>query len=337
MEVIPDIFICSFLFHSTFYVKGSNLNWTCQSNKEAIILKTYENLEALGSERLEIIYQDKDLVVVNKPAGLLVHKSDMDRHETRFALQMTREQIGQWVFPVHRLDKPTSGLLVFALNRNAAREISFQFQKNQVKKAYLAVVRGYLQGTGIIDHGLKNIKKGKFENRVTHGSSQPAHKNGYPQCNTACEQSPDGKGYQGDSMVEPSCPKQSAVTDYAGLATVELPVCVDRYPTARYSLVALYPGTGRRHQLRRHMKHLSHPIVGDTIYGKSCHNDFFKNKFHCKGLLLCAVNICFSHPVTGTKINLWAMPDKRFQLALTHLGWEDAVVNFKESLSFSII
>lgn len=298
-------------------------------------MKTYENLEEFGPERLEIIYQDKDLVVVNKPAGLLVHKSAMDRHETQFALQMTREQIGQRVFPVHRLDKPTSGLLVFALNRNAAREISLQFQENQVKKVYLAVVRGYLQGTGIIDHWLKNIKKGKLKNRFTHGGSQTVHKNGYPQCNTACEQSPDGRGYQGGSM-EPLCPKQSAVTNYTGLATVELPVCVDRYPTSRYSLVALYPGTGRRHQLRRHMKHIFHPIVGDTIYGKSCHNDFFKNKFYCKGLLLCAVNICFSHPVTGTKINLWAPPDKRFQLALTRLGWEGAVVNFNKSLSFPI-
>ena len=336
MEIIPDIFICLSLFHSTFYVKCSNFNWICQLNKEATALKTYNNLEELGPERLEIIYQDKDLVVVNKPAGLLVHKSAMDRHETRFALQMTREQIGQRVFPAHRLDKPTSGLLVFALNRNAAREISLQFQKKQVKKAYLAVVRGYLQGTGIIDHGLKNIKKGKFKNRVSHGIGQTVHKNGYPQCNTACGQNPDGRGQQGESM-EPLCSKQSAVTDYTGLATVELPVCVDRYPTARYSLVALYPGTGRRHQLRRHMKHISHPIVGDTIYGKSSHNDFFKNKLHCKGLLLCAVNICFFHPVTGTKINLWATPNTWFELALTHLGWEDAVVNFKTSLSFPVV
>ena len=296
-------------------------------------MKTYENLEELGPERLEIVYQDTDLVVVNKPAGLLVHKSAMDRHETRFALQMTRDQMGQRVFPVHRLDKPTSGLLVFALNRSAAREISLQFQENRVKKAYLAVVRGYLQGTGTIDHCLKNIKKGKFKNAVTHGGSQIVHKNGYPQCHTAWEQNSDGSGHRGDSM-ESLRSKQSAVTDYAGLATVELPVCVDRYPTSRYSLVALYPGTGRRHQLRRHMKHLSHPIVGDTIYGKSSHNDFFKNKFHCKGLLLCAVNICFPHPVTRTKINLWATPDKRFQLALTHLGWEDAVMNFKKQRSF---
>jgi len=293
----------------------------------------HDNIEGSCQEKLEIIYQDRDLVVVNKPAGLLVHKSSMDRHETRFALQMTRDQVGQRVFPVHRLDKPTSGLLVFALNRNGAREISLQFQKNQVKKVYLAVVRGYLQGTGTIDHSLKNIKKGKLKNRFVQGASHSVHKDGHPEYGTACDPL-DGRGHQGD--VEPLSPKQSAVTDYTGLATVELPVCVDTYPTARYSLVALYPGTGRRHQLRRHMKHLSHPIVGDTIYGKSRHNGFFKNKLHCKGLLLCAVNISFFHPVTGTKINLWATPDERFQLILTHLGWEDAVMNYKKTLPFSM-
>jgi tRNA pseudouridine65 synthase len=297
--------------------------------KEINALKEHDNLEERCQEKLEIIYQDKELVVVNKPAGLLVHKSSIDRHETRFALQMTREQIGQRVFPVHRLDKPTSGLLLFALNRNAAREISLQFQKNQVRKVYLAVVRGYLQGTGTIDHPLKNIKKGKLNPKSIHRARQSVHKNGPLECDIACDHKPYARDNHG--TMEPLCSKQSAVTDYAGLATVELPICVDTYPTARYSLVALYPGTGRRHQLRRHMKHISHPIVGDTIYGKSRHNDFFKNEFHCKGLLLCAVNISFLHPVTRKKINLWATPDKRFQLILTRLAWEDAMVNFQQS------
>lgn len=291
-------------------------------------MKTYANLKPPGPEKLEIIYQDKDLVVVNKPAGLLVHKSAMDTHETQFALQMTRDQIGQQVFPVHRLDKPTSGLLLFALNRNAARKISLQFQKHQVKKVYLAVVRGYLQGSGTIDHCLKNIKKGKSNRpQYVRCTSQPFNHIGPLKCGITCQTTSVEGGRQEDRGL--FCAKQSAVTDYAGLATVELPVCVETYPTTRYSLVALYPGTGRRHQLRRHMKHLSHPIVGDTAYGKSRHNKFFKNQLHCKGLLLCAVSLSFVHPVTGKSINLWATPDMRFQRVIAQLGWKDVVKKFR--------
>ncbi len=288
--------------------------------------------ESIQDDRLEIIYQDNDLVAINKPAGLLVHKSAMDRHETQFALQMTRNQIGQRVFPVHRLDKPTSGLLLFALNPAAARKLSLQFQENQVKKTYLAVVRGYLQGTGTIDHPLKNIKRGRAKHQFSGYKSR------------ACMNSPRSNG-QGDELIPDTentspfqknlkvlkkdsaglqeRPKQRAVTDYAGVATVELPVCVDKYPSSRYSLVALCPGTGRRHQLRRHMKHLSHPIIGDTIYGKSCHNDFFKNQFQCRGLLLCALSIRFIHPVTEREMVLRAMPDTGFQQIMVRLGWYD--------------
>ncbi|SMC69423.1 tRNA pseudouridine65 synthase [Desulfocicer vacuolatum DSM 3385] len=293
-------------------------------------MKKDENLNRYPLKSLEIIYRDKELVVVNKPAGLLVHRSAMDRHETQFALQMTREQVGGRVFPVHRLDRPTSGLLVFALNRHGARELSRQFENKQVKKVYLAVVRGYLQGAGTIDHGLENIKKGKIKTKVTCDTIPPLHGNGFEGATTVQGQVSQGKEQKKDRTALP-CSKQAAITDYVNLATVELPVRVDKYPTSRYSLVALYPGTGRRHQLRRHMKHISHPIVGDTIYGKSRHNDFFKHTLHCKGLLLCAVNISFVHPVTGTKINLWARPDDRFQGVLDRLGWKDALANFKKN------
>ncbi|MDP3904583.1 MAG: pseudouridine synthase, partial [Methylococcaceae bacterium] len=72
---------------------------------------------------MDILYQDEQLVAVNKPAGLLVHRSEIDRHETQFAVQMLRDQLGQKVFPVHRLDKPTAGVLLFALNPVAARQM----------------------------------------------------------------------------------------------------------------------------------------------------------------------------------------------------------------------
>ncbi len=283
-------------------------------------------------DKLEIIYQDKDLVAVNKPAGLLVHKSAMDSHETRFALQMTRDLIGQRVFPVHRLDKPTSGVLLFALSPTVAREISLQFQKKQMKKVYLAVIRGYLQGTGTIDHPLKNIKKRRPASSFCHSRIPSPMGKDLSFQNSHCCGEPQVERDERAPLTVPT--KQAAITHYAGVATVELPVCVDQYPHSRYSLVALCPGTGRRHQLRRHMKHLSHPIVGDTIYGKSRHNDFFKNQLHCEGLLLWAVCLSFSHPVTGRKMTLWAPPDTRYQGILGRLGWESAAASFKENIAW---
>ena len=97
---------------------------------------------------LEILYHDADCIAVNKPAGMLVHRSWLDRHETRFVMQTLRDQIGQHVYPVHRLDRPTSGVLLFALGSESARALSQQFEQKSVQKNYWAVVRGHLHGAG---------------------------------------------------------------------------------------------------------------------------------------------------------------------------------------------
>lgn len=100
-------------------------------------------------ESLEILYRDPWLIAVNKPAGLLVRRSWIDKDETRFALQILRDQIGQYVYPVHRLDKPTSGILLFALDADTARRIGTAFENGTVRKTYRAVVRGYTDPGGI--------------------------------------------------------------------------------------------------------------------------------------------------------------------------------------------
>ena len=81
---------------------------------------------------LPILYQDEDLVAINKPSGLLVHRSPIDKHETHFAVQELRNQIGRHVYPLHRLDKPTSGVLVFALSSESASFYSQQFREHQI-------------------------------------------------------------------------------------------------------------------------------------------------------------------------------------------------------------
>ena len=239
-----------------------------------------------NTQELEILYKNEHFVAVNKPSGLLVHRSPVDTKEKIFALQMVRDQIGQHVFPVHRLDRPTSGILLFALNSEAARQTAQLFQTGQVRKKYIAVVRGYIPEQGIINHPVKKIK----DRYIRRQSKQK------------------NKIYQ-------------AVTNFKRLAKIELPVSVDKYPTSRYSLAELSPKTGRRHQLRQHMKHLSHPIIGDTRYGKDVHNKFFVTRFNCKGLLLAAIKMHFLHPETGADIMITATPDRNFSLILNQFNW----------------
>ena len=104
---------------------------------------------------LEILYQDDDLVAVNKPAGMLVHRSWLDKHETQFVMQTLRDQIGQHVFPLHRLDRPTSGVLVFALSSEVAAQMMPMFANHQMEKTYHAIVRGWIEQGDVLDYPLK--------------------------------------------------------------------------------------------------------------------------------------------------------------------------------------
>ena len=120
---------------------------------------------------LEILYKDTFLVAINKPSGLLVHRSPIDRHETEFAVQMLRDQIGQFVYPIHRLDKPTSGVLLFALDKESAKLMGEQFRSRESKKSYIAVVRGYIDESGIIEHPL-SVKFDKIADKESSASKE---------------------------------------------------------------------------------------------------------------------------------------------------------------------
>lgn len=103
---------------------------------------------------LEIIYRDADLVVINKPHGLLVHPSYIARDAEEFAMQLLRDQIGQRVYPAHRLDRKTGGALLFSLNKETDRLMQQQFSERKISKKYLAVVRGYAPDELLIDYPL---------------------------------------------------------------------------------------------------------------------------------------------------------------------------------------
>lgn len=242
---------------------------------------------------LDILYLDDHLVAVNKPSGLLVHRSMIDRRETEFAMQRVRDQIGRFVYPVHRLDKPTSGVLLFALSSDTARKMSEIFAAGEVQKEYLAVVRGYTAEQGLIDYPLKEM-----HDKMT------------------------------DAKADKDKEAQSAVSEYFRLGTAEVPSPVGRYPSARYSLVRVIPQTGRKHQIRRHMKHILHPIVGDTKYGRGEHNRFFRETFDCHRLLLSAVSLAFTHPVSGENVCIRAPLDETFTRVVDALGWENVTAEY---------
>ena len=235
----------------------------------------------MNIEPLEILYRDKYYIAVNKPAGLAVHRSPLTHDQKRFLVPIVRNMIGQHVYPVHRLDRPTGGVILLAFHPEATRLMSDRFVAGKIKKTYLTVVRGHAAEEGRIDHPLTK--------------------------------STDEIGRKKD--------KRSAVTDFRRLAIAELPFPVGRYATARYSFVQARPHTGRQHQIRRHFNHISHPIIGDRKYGDNKHNRFFSEHFGCHRLLLSAIGLVFTHPYTEAPVRITASPDPVFTAMIEKLGW----------------
>ncbi len=196
------------------------------------------------SEPLTVLWRCERFIAIDKPAGWLVHANEWCPDD-RPIVQRLRDQIGRWVYPVHRLDRATSGVLVFALDPRSARELADLFAARRIAKRYLAIVRGYVEENLRLDYPLQD---------------------------------------------HPSAPAVPAVTTFSRCATVEVPIAVGRYVTARYSLVECRPETGRSHQIRRHLAHLRHPIVGDVRYGDGRHNRAMRELF-VPGMLLRATEL----------------------------------------------
>ncbi len=202
---------------------------------------------------VEILYRDEHLVVLDKPSGLAVHRGWATDKVT--AMTVARAKTRRHVHPVHRLDRGTSGVLVFALDAETASLLSAQLREHAVEKRYLALVRGVTPEQGRIDHPVPRSPKG---------------------------------------------PRVDAVTAYARLG-----VALDRY-----SLVELIPETGRLHQIRRHMKHINHPLIGDTRYGDGRENRKLRAEHGLVRLALHASSLTFAHPHTGAAISIVApLPD----------------------------
>lgn len=238
---------------------------------------------------LEILYRDDRYIAIHKPSGLLVHRSPIDKRETRFAIQLLRDQIGQRVYPAHRIDRPTSGILLFGLDEAAGTALSILFQERKVQKTYQAIVRGHLPEAGLIDSPLH-----KYKDQDGHLKSEET---------------------------------QEAETAYNCLAKTELPYPTDRYPTSRFSFAELYPHTGRRHQIRRHLAHIRYPIVGDVRHGCNKTNKLARENFKIHRLLLAATQISFQHPFDSEPVKISCSHEFSFAEALRSLNFADPQKN----------
>lgn len=224
---------------------------------------------------LEIIYRDEHLIAINKPHGLLVHRSPIAADASEFALQLLRDQIDMKVNPVHRIDRKTGGILLFAFNKEVEIAMQKAFMENQVSKKYLAIVRGHTPDAEDIDYPLRK------ENGTL----------------------------------------QDAFTSYTTLKRAELDIAFGKHPTSRYSLVEAVPTTGRMHQLRKHLSHVFHPIIGDRTHGCNKQNKLFLELWEMTTMLLHASQLTFKHPITGEEITTKAALQPEFNRVMEVMGW----------------
>ena len=202
--------------------------------------------------KLAVLFEDDDLIACDKPSGLLVHRG-IGRDDV-VLVDLVREYTGDTPRPVHRLDRGTSGVTLFAKSGAVCAAVQQQFQTGEVTKVYLALVRGICPETGTIDHPVPRSEDGE---------------------------------------------RVDAVTSYRRLEVF------DAEPRA-LSLVEAMPHTGRFHQIRRHLKHIDHPIIGDANYGKGALNRAIRDRYGLDRLALHAARLELSHPVSGEMLSIEA-------------------------------
>lgn len=222
----------------------------------------------------EILYEDEEMVAINKPYGYFVHRTMLNNTASEIALYKLRDQLGKKVYPVHRLDRKTSGVLLYALSPERLRLMNDMFMGGQVKKEYRAIVRGYTPDQLTIDYALTN-DSGKVQDALTH-----------------------------------------LVT----LQLTEVPIPSGKFQTSRYALVSLFPETGRMHQLRKHMSHIFHPIIGDRPHGCNKQNRLFLEKFGLKEMMLHAYSLSFIHPIHKDIVTIEASFSMEFKRMADALG-----------------
>lgn len=227
-------------------------------------------------ESIPILFRDKNLIAVNKPSGLAIHKSKLVRNTNNFLVDVLYRQLGQKVYPVHRLDRKTSGVMLLALTGETHKEISKDFANKLVRKTYIAVVRGHLKEDITIDYDLPN----------NSGNLRPA------------------------------------ITKVYVLAHSEIPLADSRFPTSRYTLIKAVPLTGRMHQIRKHLAHIYHPIIGDRPHGCNKQNKLVLENLGIQRMLLHAYRL----EIPGRQLDFRVLPPEEFVTGMNSLGFSGFVL-----------
>ncbi|MCJ0826195.1 pseudouridine synthase [Luteimonas sp. 50] len=226
---------------------------------------------------LTVLHRDDHLAVVDKPAGLMVHDSALARGETDFAADRLRAQFGRPIFLVHRLDRATSGCLLLAFDRETASALGRMVMARA--EGPEAFEKDYLA----ICRGWPAEARFDIDHPLDGGPGKPA--------------------------------KKPALTRFEVLATCELPIPSAGFATSRYALLRASPHSGRFRQIRRHLKHASHHLVGDSSHGDGRHNRTFR-MLGIARMLLHAQRLAFLHPRGGSRIEAVAPADAQFARAL---------------------
>ncbi|MEM8998031.1 MAG: pseudouridine synthase [Acidobacteriota bacterium] len=228
---------------------------------------------------IPVLYRDPHLLAVAKPSGLVVHRGWA--RDGVVLMDLAREVAGRRVYPLHRLDRGTSGAVLFAFESELVTRFQAQLHDGGADKRYLALVRGHPPASGTVDHPVPKTRKSKE--------------------------------------------RRPAVTDYRSLAVA-----------GRYALVEARPRTGRLHQIRRHMKHRSWPILGDVHYGKGEHNRLLRERHGLARLALHAFEIQVDHPATGERLTIRAPLPRDLADPLRSLGLEPGLDGVLEELSVEV-
>lgn len=232
--------------------------------------------------KIEILFEDDYCICVSKPHDVLVHHGKFSRNnaDEDSLLQLLEQQFEQKYYPIHRLDRRTSGIILLAKQKEDVAAFQKLFTDQEIQKTYYAVVRGYAPEEQYIDSPVK----GK-----------------------------DAKEYK------------DAITTLHLLHTISLDIPVGPYDTSRYSLVKLQPKTGRMHQLRIHMKKISHPIIGDGKYGDHRHDAMYSKQFGWTNLFLHAGSLEFKHPFSQKNMHIVAPFSENWSALFQRFDWENPI------------
>jgi len=222
--------------------------------------------------KIKILTQTKNYVIAHKPSGFLVY-AESPKEEVLSLQTFLQEQLNRKVYPVHRLDKQTDGLIIYAFSKEGADKLRKVFQSKSVEKTYLAFCHDHFTEERIrVDAPLKKNKQKVTEKAVT--------------------------------IIEP-------------VQNIDIEL---RGEKRKYSVVMCYPETGRFHQIRRHLRHIKHPIVGDSIYGNSWNNEAFQEEFRVDRTLLSAITLKFQDPWSKQNILVKTKLDFDFANLLNSLN-----------------